>query len=89
MLGKAGHKVWVALSGAEGIQRLEKENFDLVFVDYYIGDMNAVDFMHAAAPTCPVILVSGDPHHSELFFDTIEKPYSSEELFAVLRRVLQ
>lgn len=89
LLQKNGHKVWTAISGHEGLQCLKLAEFDLVFVDYYIGDMNALDFLSAYEGRAPVILVSGDPHHHDMFFAVLEKPYTEAQLLAVIQEVLQ
>lgn len=79
-----------ALSGAEGIQRLRQQQFDVAILDLKMTDMDGIDLLRIFKlmdPKMPVIMVTG--HGSERAareglasgaFDYLTKPCDLEEL---------
>jgi two-component system nitrogen regulation response regulator NtrX len=97
MLGRLGHRVTQASSGREGLERFRDAGADIVLLDAYMPDGDGIETMAqlaAEAPSVPVILVSGGgfltrEHVLTLgarlgAFATIGKPFSLEQLRAVL-----
>lgn len=61
LLETAGHKVFTALSGAEGIAVFESEQIDAVILDYWMAGMNGVTTareLKRMKPSVPVIILS-------------------------------
>ena len=88
VLQRAGFEVTTASSGKEGLALLSGHNFDLVFMDIRMPDMNGLEALksiHATYPQLPVILFTGQPdlnspvsalRHGAL--DYLQKPLKPE-----------
>jgi len=88
-----------ALSGAEGIQRLRQQAFDVAILDLKMTDMDGIDLLRVFKmmdPKMPVIMVTG--HGSERAareglalgaFDYLTKPCDLEELVKKIREACQ
>jgi len=64
ILQRAGLEVTTASSGQEGLAYLERQFFDLVYLDIRMPDMNgleALKVMHAQFPDLPVVLFTAQP----------------------------
>ena len=62
MLQRAGYRVVVAGSGAEGIRLFSNESIDLVVLDYWMADMDgleAAEKLKRINPKVPIVMVSG------------------------------
>jgi DNA-binding response OmpR family regulator len=92
-------EVSTALSGAEGIQRLRQQEFDVAILDLKMTDMDGIDVLRVFKmmdPKMPVIMVTG--HGSERAareglalgaFDYLTKPCELEELVKKIREACQ
>lgn len=92
-------EVSTALSGAEGIQRLRQQEFDVAVLDLKMTDMDGIDVLKVFKmmdPKMPVIMVTG--HGSERAareglalgaFDYLTKPCDLEELVKKIREACQ
>jgi DNA-binding NtrC family response regulator len=92
-------EVSTALSGAEGIQRLRQQEFDVAVLDLKMTDMDGIDVLRVFKmmdPKMPVIMVTG--HGSERAareglalgaFDYLTKPCDLEELVKKIREACQ
>ncbi len=61
LLETAGHKVFTALSGAEGIAVFQSQQIDAVILDYWMAGMNGVTTareLKRMKPSVPVIILS-------------------------------
>ena len=96
-LAKAGHEVYLASSGKEGIKAFNSRNFDLVVIDFMMKHMNglqAFEHMKALRPGIPFVLLSAYAN-SELVqqflgdggADFIVKPFH-EDLEERLSRII-
>lgn len=94
-LGKRGVEVTTAASGAEGIQALRNNDFDVAVLDLKLGDMDGIEILQifkTMVPELPVIMLTG--HGSERAarggmaagaFDYLLKPCDLEELLTKIR----
>ena len=63
-LEAAGYDVMTALSGKEGLEIAGSENFDIIYVDLVVPDMNGVEIckgLKKILPKTEVTLISGLP----------------------------
>jgi DNA-binding response OmpR family regulator len=64
ILQRANFEVTTAESGQEGLQLLEQQSFDLVYLDIRMPDMNGMlvlKAIHARLPELPVVLFTAQP----------------------------
>lgn len=67
ILNEQGHKVIISRSGKEGLRKLtERKDFDLVFLDIKLPDLNGLDVLEQIKKTCPytkviIITAFGSP----------------------------
>ncbi len=89
--------VWAA-SAVDALEELAKPDaaFDVVFTDVVMPGMSGVEFaekIRADYPSLPVVLTSGYSHvlaqQGAQGFPLLNKPYSVEELAAILRSVTE
>jgi two-component system cell cycle sensor histidine kinase/response regulator CckA len=99
MLGRiGGYRVVLASGGGEaiGLVRSDPSGFDLVLLDFVLGDMSGTEVLtelRRIVPSLPVVVVSGfGPPESlppGLTVDaTLDKPYTLAQLGALLEQVL-
>ena len=89
-MARRNMEVMTALSGAEGIQRLRKQDFDVAILDLKMEDMDGIEVLRVfkkMVPDLPVIMLTG--HGTEKAareglemgaFDYLMKPCDLEEL---------
>lgn len=97
-LGKRGVEVTPALSGADAIQTLRRQDFDVAVVDLKMEDMNGIEvlsILKKMVPELPVIMLTG--HGSEQAardgmahgaFDYLLKPCELDNLMAKIRQAV-
>lgn len=95
----AGHEVDQAQTLAEGLDKVKKGAFDVVFLDVRLPDGDGLHQLPAihGAPSAPEVIILtayADPDGAEQAikghaWDYIKKPASSESLFQTLSRALQ
>ena len=100
MLSEAGFRVFEAASAVEALEVLEmaKGRIDLVLVDVVLGEVNGVDLVrlirqrwsaprivYMSAHPAEVLVREGLNNPSVLF---LAKPFTRDELLAVIRRAL-
>lgn len=92
-----GYQVTLAYNGNSGIKAFEAENFDLVFLDVKLPDMNGVEVfqnIHKKNPETRVIMMTGY-RVEQLLAETIEdgevellrKPFKIERVFEILGEI--
>ena len=94
-MARRNMEVMTALSGAEGIQRLRKQDFDVAILDLKMEDMDGIEVLRVfkkMVPDLPVIMLTG--HGTETAareglemgaFDYLTKPCDLEELVEKIR----
>ena len=94
-MARRNMEVMTALSGAEGIQRLRKQDFDVAILDLKMEDMDGIEVLRVfkkMVPDMPVIMLTG--HGTEKAareglemgaFDYLMKPCDLEELVEKIR----
>ena len=94
MLERLGVSADVAESGYEGIKACEKNDYDIIFVDYIMPDMDGVDVIRKIRTwsDTPIIVISARSEDADKVEaldagadDYLTKPFSVEELLARLR----
>ena len=101
VLERDGHEVRVAVTGLEGARRYREQAADLAIVDIHMPEMDGLELLvqfRAIAPEMPVIVMSGGVQTGGLnlladarllgAFATLAKPFSVDELLAVVARAL-
>ena len=98
LLKKEGFEVLAALSGTEGIERFGEARPDLVLTDVRMPKVSGVDVLEAIRerdPTTPVVLMTAQASLQSAIQAVnlgathyVQKPFSNEELIAILRRSL-
>jgi DNA-binding NtrC family response regulator len=98
-LSEKGYKVYVAASGAQGLETFLEARPDLVVSDVKLGDMNGLDLMEkikAEAPETPVIIMTAfgsiemavKAMHSGAF-NFITKPFDRDTLTLSCEKALE
>jgi DNA-binding NtrC family response regulator len=99
ILRRAGHLVSYATSGKEALHLLETESFDVVFTDLKMADMGGMEVLQTTKQRYPetvVIIITGYATVASAIetmrggaFDYLPKPFTSNELLAVLNRAIE
>jgi PAS domain S-box-containing protein len=94
-----GHSCSVVSSGEEGLERLQRDEFDIVLSDISMTGMNGVEFMKKANESFPhlafIIMTGYTSEHSYSSIikagaiDYLGKPFDRAELQARLERVIK
>ena len=92
LLAWAGHKVETAFSGAEALAKFEAGNFDLVFTDFKMPQMNGEQLAHAIKerdPLKPVIMLTAFPpkQKAPAVDVVVLKPFTLDRLCEAISRV--
>jgi DNA-binding NtrC family response regulator len=95
---RGGHLVTVATSGREALKILEAEEFDVVFTDLKmmdVGGMEVLQTVRQRYPATVVVVITGYATVASAVetmrggaFDYLPKPFTAEELTAVLERAI-
>jgi CheY-like chemotaxis protein len=94
VLEKAGHTVWEAADGAEGLRLLQSQTPDLVFCDLFMPvqeGLETIRAVHQAQLDVPIVAMSGGGWGGQVddFLQTarmlgaveaLEKPFSADRL---------
>jgi signal transduction histidine kinase len=93
-----GHKVSMALSGREGLERARRENFDLVIVDLKMPDIDGMEVVEAIKrerPDMEVIIMTGYSTIPSAVkgiklgaADYVPKPFTPDEMLTAVREAL-
>jgi DNA-binding NtrC family response regulator len=96
---RAGHYVSCATSGKDALSLLESERFDVVFTDLKmmdVGGMEVVQTVKQKYPSTVVVVITGYATIASAVetmragaFDFLPKPFTPNELLAVLDRALE
>ena len=99
-MAKNGYEVATASSGEEAISTCRVKGFDLIFMDFRLGDMTGVDAMRQIREFLPdvrVIFVTGDPAIEEIRATVLKegadgfitKPFDVPEIELAVQRMFQ
>ena len=99
VLSELGHRVITAGDGAEGLELVKQNEFDLVFVDLKMPRMNGAEFFKqvtAIKPNLPVIIITGYPD-SDLMAQALaegplgvmHKPFGDQDITGAVSRFFQ
>lgn len=100
LLSKLGYGVSTASSGGEAIELCAENRYDIILMDYRLGDMNGLDVFNQVRPgqkTSRVVFLTGDPNIAELQTAVhnagadgfITKPFEVNEIEVVVEHLLQ
>jgi two-component system, NtrC family, nitrogen regulation response regulator NtrX len=94
-----GYQVLVAESGEEGLELLEREQPDLLFLDIWlpgIDGLKVLERVSQGTPLLPVVMISGHGNIETAVsaikkgaFDFIEKPLSLEKVLIAAKKALE
>lgn len=93
VLTNKGMKVDTAENGAEGIRKIESNDYDIIITDIKMpgisGEKVLAEVKRIKGDTLPVIGMSGTPWllDANLFDAVLSKPYTREDLFEVIKMV--
>jgi len=100
-LERDGHEVVVAVNGLDGARALRGAGLDLAIIDIHMPEMDGIELLinfQAAAPTMPVIVMSGgaQTRRLDLLQDAsllgatgiLAKPFTLDELRETVTRAL-
>lgn len=93
----AGCETQTAKNGLEGLDKIKKEEFNLVFTDLTMPEMNGIDLIKEAKkinPYLPIVVITGYGSldnavnaMKEGATDFITKPFSIENIMEILQRI--
>ena len=91
IVARAGYRLQLARSGAEALEAVARESFDLVLQDLKLPDANGLDILQeitARRPRCGSIIMTGHGTAEDAVkamklgaFDFLTKPFPIEKLF--------
>lgn len=93
MLQEKGFQIRIAGDGEEGLKQIQREKFDLIFVDIRLPKKDGVSFFleakqasagHFVAMTGGADVLNAVTAHDLGFFDFIRKPFTREDVETVL-----
>ncbi len=98
LLSRKHYKVSTAVSGREAIKNIDQTDFDLVFLDLSLPDMEGyqvLDHINEQSPETLVIIITGYASVESAIkvlrkgaYDYIEKPFKHEELLKTIENAL-
>ncbi|OGF49630.1 MAG: hypothetical protein A2044_04555 [Candidatus Firestonebacteria bacterium GWA2_43_8] len=98
ILKKQGHTLFEAEDGKKGIEILDRENLDLVFLDIHLPDMDGIQVLEQIKKKkskMPVVMCSGfgeaDFANQAMklgAFDYVGKPFKIEQVIAITKKAI-
>jgi CheY-like chemotaxis protein len=98
VLRQEGHRVVEACDGAEGLELLYAQHFDLVITDFVMPRLNGIKFveqLHPLQPRLPIIFITGylSAISGRAILDevaeVIPKPFELDVLRSTVQRLLK
>lgn len=96
VLSEDGHKVSLATNGAQAIEKVQEEDFELLLSDVHMPVMNGLETlrtMRSTFPQLPVVMMDSYPDQlvkqaeNEGALTCIHKPFDLKELREVIEKV--
>jgi two-component system response regulator (stage 0 sporulation protein F) len=96
VLSEDGHKVSLATNGAQVIEEVQKEDFELLLSDVHMPVMNGLEtlrIMRSTFPQLPVVMMDSYPDQlvkqaeNEGALTCIHKPFDLRELREIIEKV--
>ena len=96
VLSEDGHKVSLATNGAQVIEKVQNEDFELLLLDVHMPVMNGLEtlrIMRSTFPQLPVVMMDSYPDQlvkqaeNEGALTCIHKPFDLKELREVIEKV--
>ena len=94
-----GHEVHWAADGAQALERLNEERFDLLLTDIVMPVMDGIALALKASsqwPDLPILMMTGYAEEKRrahnldtLIHDVLAKPFTLDELLAAVRKALK
>lgn len=98
-LANIGYCVKVAETGKEGLEKINRDSFDLIILDYQLPFMNGIEMisiMEEKQINIPIIMMSGyiESIKKEKFQEGsvvkwIAKPFNIQEVCEIVRKILK
>ena len=98
LLGRSGYRVTHSPRGDEGLERAQREPFDLVLSDFKLPGLNGLELaaqLHAARPLLPVIIMTAHGTTETAIeatrlgaYDYLLKPFAAEELLDLVGKAI-
>lgn len=92
------HEVETALNGKEGLEKLQSQSYDLIFLDVLMPKMEGREALEEIKKMCqtPVVIMSGYlPSHKEReiiragAFASLKKPLELSKVFELIQKALE
>ncbi len=99
VLENSGHSVITAETGSKGLELVKQQDFDLVFIDLKMPEMDGAELFHqikTIKPRLPVTIITGFPD-SDLMaqalsygpFGVMKKPFDESDIIAAVNSFLK
>ena len=98
-LEELGHRVIAVGSGAEGLELVKQQDFDLVFLDLKMPGMDGTELFHrirAMKPKIPVTIITGYPDSDMMAralaqgpFGVMNKPFDESDIIVAVNSFLR
>ncbi|OGS20671.1 MAG: hypothetical protein A3J83_05090 [Elusimicrobia bacterium RIFOXYA2_FULL_40_6] len=100
LLEPLGYQVFTAIDGVEGVEMVEKESYDIVFLDVHMPRMRgpeALKVMKQLKPNQPVVIFSSGSDPRRIFeeeakelgaYTCIYKPVEIDEILKIIEEVV-
>ena len=95
VLRNEGHKAFEACDGAEALDLLYAQHFDLVITDFVMPRLNGLKFveqLHPLQPRLPIIFITGylsAISGKAILDEVLQKPFEPDLLRSTVQRLLE
>jgi DNA-binding NtrC family response regulator len=102
VLGDAGYQVDTVESGEQGIQKVKRNNYDLIFLDIKMAGMDGIETLQEIrkmGKKIPVYIITAfqreyfrqleDAKQDGMDFEVIEKPFDRKRLLSLVKDILE
>ena len=102
VLGDAGYQVDTVESGEQGIEKVKRNNYDLIFLDIKMAGMDGIETLQEIrkmGKKIPVYIITAfqreyfrqleDAKQNGMDFEVIEKPFDRKRLLSLVKDILE